>query len=115
MRLKSSDPNINESWYSMPLVTITLLSLCFSMSLPLTDQVCTDVCPTAQNELENCPSCAVLVDLDSTAVAYFFHSVEQQTASIIAPTRSVAIPLSLEKRSRISRGPPFLLSTAFHS
>ena len=84
--------------------------MCFSMTFSLTEKVCPEVCPKAQSETKNCPNCAVVVDLDSTPVAYFHASKEQQAASIVLQTRPVTIPLSLEQRSRISRGPPFLFA-----
>jgi hypothetical protein len=78
------------------------------MTVSLTEKVCPEVCPKAQSETKNCPTCAVLVDLDSTPVAYFHPFLMQQAASTILQMRPVTVPPSLEKRSRTSRAPPFL-------
>ena len=100
--------NYSRDWYQTPLVALTLILMCFSMAFSLTKKVCPEVCPKAQSEAQNCPACAILVDSDSTPVAYFHPSKEQRAASIILQTRPVTVPVSLEQRSRISRGPPFL-------
>jgi hypothetical protein len=109
MLLKSPKLNRNKVWYSVPSITLMLLTMCFGVSLSLTHEVC----PEAESKLENCPTCAVLVDSEFATVAYFDTSIVLQTASSIISTRSVAIPIPLEKRSHLSRGPPLLISTFF--
>lgn len=97
--------------FSLLLVFFSILTMCINASSYVSPSEQQDACcPDTEIQIKNCLSCAILVDLEAVTVACDDGSFRMQTASVFIATRSASIPLTLEKRSRISRGPPLLIS-----
>ena len=111
MNHKLSD---NKRRFSLLLVFFMILTMCINASSYVSPSEQQDACcPDTEIQIKNCLSCAILVDLEAVTVAFDDGSLLMQTASIFIATRSASIPLSLQIRFRISRGPPLLISDFF--